>query len=216
MAKRSLLGVLLGVGLVGLGLGVAAACSNYTPPDVPSYGPPDELAGKTPPAPVGGDDGGGTVTPPEDGGGTTGPQTAYACEEAGAPLVDGSACTTSFANDIFPKMAAGGTWGCAGTANGCHGSAAAVKPYLQASAVAQTAAGFYPVLANFVLLDNSSKPYFNPCSTDPTQSSFVCNTLATGTTGECGISMPTTPGTTISAADQATVAAWVACGAPNN
>ncbi len=210
MAKRSLLGVVL---MVAVGVSAAVACADYVPPDVPTYGPPNALTGKTPLPPgdtTAGDSGSVVVPPPSDGGGG-GPQVL--CQTTGGTIVDGGPCAVSFSAQIFPKMQSGGSLNCGGTLNGCHGSATASAPKFDTS-VAQTAAGYYAVLANYAQTDNGKKPYVNPCSIDPAQSDFVCNTLAAGATGECGSSMPLA--TPAAAADQALIAQWVACGAPNN
>jgi hypothetical protein len=117
----------------------------------------------------------------------------------------------SFAADIYPKMISGGTWNCASPLTGCHGG---TQTPSFAAPVAQTATGYYAVLANYALADDANLLYVNPCSTDPTKSGFACNTLAPAATGVCGISMPS--GSPMSATDQQTIATWVACGAPNN
>jgi hypothetical protein len=210
MPDRTFLRVLL---LGSLGYGTVLACSNYVPPDVATYGPPNGLTGKSPDAPENDGDGGGggddagTTTTSE--GGTT--ATTFLCQSSGGTIVDGGACAVSFATQIFPMMQAGGSLNCGGTTNGCHGSSAAVAPKLDAT---MTAAGYYAVYANYAQVDNGNKPYFDPCSTDPTQSDFVCNTLAATATGECGSSMPL--GSPATSADQALIAQWVACGAPFN
>jgi hypothetical protein len=219
MAKRSLLGGSL---VLLVGVGAAVACSNYVPPDVPAYGPPNGLTGKVPlPPEVAGEGGAGPTSDDagsSSGGGEGGGGAQFLCQKSGGTLSPAATCSVSFVNDIFPKMESGGAWNCGGTATGCHGSPTAAVPYLQAAGpsatVPQTAAGYYAVFANFALADNTSKPYFDPCSIDPTQSSFVCNTLATGATGQCGIAMP--QGITVAAADTTAIATWVACGAPFN
>jgi hypothetical protein len=78
---------------------------------------------------------------------------------------------------------------------------------------ATTSSAFYDALANFTTIN--SLPYFNPCSTDPTKSTFVCNTSTTGTCGT-GV-MPLLGGTgAMTDAGLAEIATWVACGAPQN
>jgi hypothetical protein len=64
-------------------------------------------------------------------------------------------------------------------------------------------------MANYGDSHNNNLPYINPCSTDPTKSSFLCDTLPTGA---CGDTMPLGTGL----ADAGTLATWIACGAPEN
>jgi hypothetical protein len=209
MPSRPALGVAFA--LTVLGLATAFACSDYVPPDVPSYGPPNALGQKQPALPsAGADSGGGTVTPPPtgDGGTPTGgeggtvPQVAVLCVTSGGTIVDGGPCAVSWKTDIFPKMAAGAAWGCAGAAP-CHATTAPVLTGDEHTV--------WLAMANFADTRNNNVPYINPCSTsaDPTKSSFLCDTLATGA---CGDTMPLGVGVP----DAGQIAAWVACGSPEN
>ena len=120
--------------------------------------------------------------------------------------------------DDLPEDAdAGGSWNCASTTASCHGSATASNPKLDTRPCLRTAAGFYAVLAELhAQVDNKpSLPYFNPCSTDPTKSNFVCNTLADGATGVSAGPFGCRSGTLHAAGrppTQTMIAQWVACG----
>jgi hypothetical protein len=215
MAKRAVFAFVFVGGLSAAWL--AGACGNYVPPDVASdQGPANGLQGKSIPGPPDEEGGSGVAPSSSSGsssgtgtssGGPTGPFLCQTQTPAGT-IVDGGACSVSFTNDIYPKMQSGGTWGCA-VAGTCHGGATA--PNLQGS----TAASFYTGLAtDGVPVNGVTVPVVNPCSTSPTESVFVCVTVPTGATGACSSQMPIS--TPISAADNATIATWVACGAPFN
>jgi hypothetical protein len=68
---------------------------------------------------------------------------------------------------------------------------------------------YYATLANYADQANGGAPYINPCSTDPTKSSFLCDTYPTGS---CGDKMPLGSGLQ----DAGILATWIACGAPEN
>jgi hypothetical protein len=214
MGSRS---VALGSILFAAALGVAAACADSEPSDVPNYGPPGGIVGKSPDPPVtggsGSGSGGGTTedagtAATGDGGSVGTPTTTFACQTGGTPLVDGGPCTVSWSQTIYPAMQATGAWGCAAT-GACHGTGN-VAPNLSGT----TSSSFYTVLANYTLVPGNANPFFNPCSTDPTKSTFVCNTSPTGT---CGNLMPLAGGVgTMTDAGLAEIATWVACGAPQN
>lgn len=196
--------------LVGIfsGLALAAACSNYVPPDVATYGPPSGLKGQTPLAPNGedagstsggGNDSGSTSTSGDAGGGGAG-GVMYAC---GTPI-DGGPCTVSWSKDIYPNMQAGGAWNCAGAA--CHGNG------VQQPLFSGTEHTDYATLANYKGTAANGDPYLDPCSTDPTKSDFVCNVQ---TTGGCGAA-PMPLGAALAASDVTKITTWVSCGAPEN
>ena len=73
---------------------------------------------------------------------------------------------------------------------------------------------FYTTLANYKGTVTSGtqagQTYFNPCSTDPGQSTFVCNLKPTGYCGSLGMPLG------ITVANPGPIATWVACGAPEN
>ena len=123
-----------------------------------------------------------------------------ACTQAKWLAVD-PACTVKWRTDIHPKMKSGGAWNCGGT--GCH-VAGANDPTIDDDADA--------TYLRLTKKTTSSKPYLNPCSKDPSASSFACNTHATGT---CASAMPPAAGLQ-NDADKKLVNDWVACGAPKN
>ena len=194
------------------GLGLAVACSNYVPPDVSPYGPPNGLkSSPTPPSgssssSSGSSSGGTTGTGEDAGGGSSGDggtpmmgAVTYAC---GTPLADAGACSISWTKDIYPKMAGGGTWNCGG-ASPCHGGT-------QAPVLTGDEHSYYTTLANYTGTAADGHPYFDPCSTVAANSDFLCNVSSTGT---CGAAlMPL--GAAI--ADTSSIATWVGCGAPEN
>lgn len=218
MASRRVLGGLL---LLAVGSGAAIACTNYEPPDVANYGPPNGINGKTPNGPpAAAPTGTGTSNPPpssdgggapagDSGGGGPPPASNLACVTAGGTLVADAGCAVSWSKDIFPKMAAGGAWNCAGAS--CH--AAGNPPVLPADAH-----GMYTTLTAYTGTATTGAQagqyYFNPCSTDPAKSTFSCN-LQPAASGGCGsLQMPL--GITVAAAGMTAVSTWVACGAPEN
>ena len=181
------LGGLLGVGVVAASV---AACGGEVDTH---YGPPSGLTGKSPPAPSGGsgDSGTGPVTTGDSGGTPNG-----IC--GGSGPIDGGACAVTWTS-IQLKMTAAGAWKCA-DAN-CHGPAANKPPL---TGVAHTD---YLTLSAYKI---NGLPYLNPCSTDPAKSTFACNTG-----GTCGsLKMPV--GTPLTAAEEADLATWAACGSPEN
>jgi hypothetical protein len=118
--------------------------------------------------------------------------------------VDAGACTVSYANDIWPKMQ--GTWHCSDAK--CHGGTS-YSPQLDSADNAYTNMMNYKV--------GSTKPYINPCSTDPDASAFVCNV----SNPACGAAQMPFPDNTLgsgpmSGADLTLVTTWVQCGAPKN
>jgi hypothetical protein len=201
MGSRRVLG---GLFALMAGLASSTACGNYDPPDVAKYGPPNGLNQKVANAPPAATDSG---TPPASGG-DSGPAAGptYACVVAGGTLVPATTCSVSWSKDLFPKMQSGGAWNCAGSS--CHASAS-TPPVLTGDAHA-----FYTTLANYTGTVTSGaqagQPYFNPCSTDPTKSTFVCNLQPTGFCGMLGMPL----GTPV--ANPAPIATWVGCGAPEN
>jgi hypothetical protein len=183
------LGGLVGVGAVAASI---AACGGEVDTH---YGPPSGLQGKTTPPPSGGSGDSGTVDPPV----TTGDSGTKNGICGGSGPIDGGACAVTWTS-IQLKMTAAGAWKCA-DAN-CHGPAAN-PPTL--TGVAHTD---YQTLAAYKKIN--ALPYINPCSTDPTKSTFACNT-----DGTCGIQkMPI--GTPLTAAEVADLKTWAACGSPEN
>jgi hypothetical protein len=62
---------------------------------------------------------------------------------------------------------------------------------------------------SFTLSDG--RRYVNAKTSDPSLSGMHCNLR-----GECGVAMPPEPGSSLDAAEQAVVDAWLACGSPLN
>jgi hypothetical protein len=149
------------------------------------YGPPGGLQGKKIPDPSGGGGDDPPPPPPGDGGGQN------------------LNCAVSFKTDLHPLML-NGAWKC-GTAN-CHQVGATEPPIASDPGAAYTA---------LVARRTGGKPYFNPNSTDPAQSTFLCNLK--GEAG-CGTKMPIVgTGATAPTPEELTkVETWVKCGAPNN
>ena len=193
--------------LASLALGLAA--TNCSAPDIPRYGSPNSLGGKSPPTPPVADD-------PKDSNGTAVPCGGkdYASKR---PLADGgpaTACPVSYKNDIFPFMKSNGKWRCAETAS-CHGGTIPPK-------ITDDPAESYKLLTKYpgtgakVTADGQPGTYFNPCSRDIANSAFSQNLG-----GTAGSQMPKplgNPSTTTqaSAEESARVKTWVECGAPDN
>jgi hypothetical protein len=214
MRSSSLVG--FGTLLVSFCAGVAAACSNYTPPDVPDYGPPNGIDGKHPLAPdetdagsgittpTGGEDAGGAGSGGDSSTGTGGGFTPDCVSQQQGTLAASGTCSVSFATDIFPNLGATGAWQCA--ASGCHGTKGGVAPYISGA----TASAMYDTIQ---AITAGTNPLIDPCTTDPTKSTLVCSTA-----GTCGGAMPLTSGgaTALTSTQAQQVATWVGCGAPNN
>ena len=123
--------------------------------------------------------------------------------DGGGPI-DGGPCLISFNKDIWPLMSAAGAWACADS--GCHGGTA-LNPYINDAPSAYQ---------NLVAFKIKNKPYINPCTTDPNQSTFVCNLQ--GTCGNQAMPIPdvTKNRTLAIATDIGKVNTWLQCGAPFN
>jgi hypothetical protein len=127
--------------------------------------------------------------------------------DGGAPCgmpVEAGACSVSYSKDIWTKMSS--TWGCSNAA--CHG-AMVNQPYNL-----DNQQDAYNNLTQFQI---GGLYYFNPCSTNPDASAFVCNTSSPA----CGTGQMPFPNTSLmtgplSTSDMQLVQTWVACGAPNN
>jgi hypothetical protein len=124
------------------------------------------------------------------------------CDGGARP--DGGNCVISYTKDVWPMMAATGVWKCADS--NCHGGTA-LNPYINDPTSAY---------ANLVAYKIGGKPYINPCSTDPGQSSFVCN--LDGTCGQQAMPVPDSSKNLSPAVptDIGKVRAWLQCGAPYN
>ena len=166
--------------------------------DSPNYGPPGGLTGKKLPLPMG-----GTI-----GSGAADAASSATAVDGGSDATDGAGvvCSVSWANDIFPAMAATGAWRCADTS--CHGG-------FQSPKMSADPAVTYASLASYTLaLAPQKLRYIMPGATDPAQSGIECNLAGTS----CGNQMPlTTTGARLpTAQDVQKVDAWVRCGAPDN
>ena len=122
----------------------------------------------------------------------------------GAGPIDGGTCQIKFSADIWPLMAATGTWACADS--NCHGGTA-INPFMMDQSSAYTNLAAYKI---------GGKPYIDPCSTDVDASSFVCNLE-----GACGTQAMPIPDSTkgrgpAAAGDIGKVVTWLQCGSPNN
>lgn len=198
-AKRARLALVVAAG-TATSLAALAACTTDYQLGVedPDYGAPNALQNQRPPRPTleGNDNssgGGGGVTP--------------ACVTAGGTLVDGGPCDVSFSDDIMrifgtpqaPSLACG--------VNDCHGG---LTPPAQPAIDPGKPADTYDAFQRF---SAGGKPYINPCSTNPEDSSMLCNLQPPASA--CGSPMPKGGGA-FSAADLAAVDTWLKCGSPNN
>jgi hypothetical protein len=134
--------------------------------------------------------------PPVEGGSTDG---GLLC---GTP-VDAGTCAVSYSTQIWANMQT--TWHCSDAM--CHGGTS-YQPQLDSAGDA------YMNLMAYMI---ASKPYINPCSTDPDASAFLCN-IQNPFCGEAQMPFPnnTLGSGPMSAGDVSLVQTWVACGAPNN
>ena len=180
----------VGVGAALVGMGLAMAACTAGDDFLPAYGVANGLLNKSPAA--------ATATNDDGGGGVTG----------GGCTIDSGTCAVSFSKDIEPMFSTQSVWGC--TNMNCHGGT------IQAPQITGVAAADYASLTAYSM--NFYRPYINPCSTDPAESSISCNIRTSG--GSCdgmsempvlqyGNSAPT-------AAQLTTLTNWLKCGAPNN
>jgi len=152
------------------------------------YGPHSGLSKSNLPVPPAGEGGSGEAGVVCDGG-----------------VPDAGACTVSFSKDIWGKMST--TWHCSDAS--CHGGNS-IAPYML-----DNASDAYTNLTAYMI---GTKPYFNPCSTDPDASAFVCNVSTPSTCGSAQMPFtnPTLGSGPMSTTDLGLVTTWVQCGAPNN
>jgi hypothetical protein len=179
-------------------LAVAACTTDYQQgKGDPNYGGPNALAGQRQP---------GATVDVEAEGGATDPAAIGSkpkCVTSGGMQVDGGTCAVSFAKDVLNIY---GTAGCSAVT--CHGGATPLNaPRIEPS----DGPGMWQEFQAFTL--SNGKPYINPCSADPTQSTISCN-LAAGPPTLCGTHMP--QGGQITPADITKIETWLKCGAPNN
>lgn len=178
-------------------LAIAACTTDYQlGKGDPNYGAPNALAGQRPPGP--------TVDFEAEGG--TDPTAVGSkpkCVVAGGTQPDAGMCTVSFASDVLKIY---GTAGCSDV--NCHGGA---TPRNEPRIEPSDGPAMWQEFQAFTL--SNGKPYLDPCSTDPTQSTMTCN-LAAGPPTLCGTHMP--QGGQIAPADITKIETWLKCGAPNN
>lgn len=163
--------------------------------DDPRYGSPNALDKQTPPGPST-----EALSDRDEPGGDDDDQPL--CVKNGGTLLEGNPdCEVSFAQDI---LSAFGNAGCHQSA--CHGGA---TPFNLPPIDPGDPGAMWKGFSSFAL--SNGKPYINPCSTDPVESTIACNVSATGT---CGVLMP--QGSGLSDDVVTMIETWLKCGAPNN
>ncbi len=157
------------------------------------YGQPDSLRGASPPE--------GYNSASDGGDAATGGNPSALCQGKGP--VDGGTCSVSFKTTLLPLYIAS----CGSVS--CHGVPNGAKPQMDPASPDIT-------WANFVSQKPiTGKPYVNPCSTDKTSASIVCNMAAAG--ASCGTGMPlSSPGSLATMPIVTQTDTWLACGSPNN
>jgi hypothetical protein len=176
---------------VAAGALVAIACTTdyQLGKDDPAFGDPNALAGQRPP---------GASSENGSSGGSVG----AACVKAGGKLVEAGTCNVSLKDGVLNEF---GKAGCASTA--CHGG---TTPLYEPRIEPGDGPAMWEEWQKFTL--SNGKPYINPCSTTPADSTIACNVNG-GT--PCGSLMPKgTTGLTPNIVQL--IETWVACGAPNN
>jgi hypothetical protein len=178
-------------------LAVAACTSDYQlGKGDPNFGAPNALAGQRPP--------GATVDVEAEGGANPAtPGSKPKCVTGGGTQADAGMCTVSFASDVLKIF---GTAGCSDV--NCHGGA---TPRNEPRIEPSDGPAMWQEFQAFTL--STGKPYINPCSVDPAQSTMSCN-LAAGPPTLCGTHMP--QGGQITGGDITKIETWLKCGAPNN
>lgn len=186
-----------------VGVAVIAACTtDYQKGlDDPNYGAPNALAGQQPP-PASQQLGAVEGTSSSSGGATT-TAAEPLCQSTGGALIDGGACSTSFATAVLPALVAGGC-----DAVGCHGGP---SPANQPKIDGKDPLATYTAFAQYKA--TNGKPYIDPCSIDPNDSVIAFNIDPAAPAASKGTEMPPSAGL---AAAVTTVTTWVKCGAPNN
>lgn len=182
-------------GAAGISPALVVACATE---EIPTYGDPANLvAGSGSPS--------DTVTSSQ----TTAETSAAQTTSTGGACDVESDCAVSFADNVIPILTAEG---CAKA--GCHAPDGATPPKLDLAS---------PTAARTAILEyemKSGAPYVVPCDTEG--SAMLCNlALPDGEEhpyrpggAACGTPMPI--GDTLTSEDLSTIAAWIACGAPDN
>jgi hypothetical protein len=181
--------------ILGLLFGAAGVACTAGDDFLPAYGVANGLAGKEP---------GQTAVSGDDGGTPTG----CVAGETPALYVEAGTCSVSFSKDIEGFMSSTTGWDCVNSS--CHGTGVN-QPQITGNAAVD-----YPVLTKYSM--NFTRPYINPCSTDPGESSISCNVTTTTNSCDSMSQMPETVGsnTKPTTAQLAMLNAWLSCGAPNN
>lgn len=112
---------------------------------------------------------------------------------------EAGACSVSFLNSVVPILNT--------NCFGCHSGASNPQIVFPPQPTGQ---GFYDALLGAKIVGQGGI-YLNPC--DPGKSAIACN-LGASNCNPAGVSMP--PNAPLQEADKQVIAAWIACGAPNN
>ncbi len=180
-------------GIVATASVVASCTTDYQRGlDDPRFGAPNALADQRQPGPS------SEETAERQGKNTTDP----ICVQNGGTLLPAGACDVSFKNDIMPALKAANC----GLSGGCHGGTPISPPRIEHDDADLT----WKEFAAYAL-STGKTPYINPCSTDATQSAFLCNVNPDGT---CGALMPA--GVGLPADVRTKIETWLKCGSPNN
>jgi hypothetical protein len=151
-------------------VGLVACTTDYQKGlDDPNYGGPNALADQVPPGP--------SVVQTTGSSGNGAAKTL--CETQGGTLVTPTCAAGSTFADVLKALNAGGC----GAAS-CHGGA---KPANQPEIDPTDATGSWASMAAFQL---NTRPFINPCSTDPTKSGLPYNVDKTAAEGDRGTLMP--------------------------
>ncbi len=134
-----------------LALAAALAATNCSAPDLPRYGSPNSLQGKSPPAPPA----------PEES------PTQLPCGGKGF-IKDEPPCAVKWSTDIFPLMKSNGNWRCAEVVS-CHGGTIPPK-------VTDNSEETWDSLRKF---PSGKGFYINPCSKDKGESGLSLNLSGT-------------------------------------
>ena len=167
-----------------------------------NFGAPNALAGQTAPGKT------SENQQAADGGGGGGGQPV--CVAAGKNLAykAGDPCTVSMKNDIIPVLFK------VCSSPSCHGGTSPPsKPRIDPNAVNE----MWDLWQKHTVKPNPTaapKPYIDPCSKNPDDSTIACNVNA-DPAKKCGTLMPT-GATGLPTADIAKIEDWLKCGAPNN
>ena len=122
-----------------------------------------------------------------------------ACDGSAPTSGEGGACAVSFVNSVVPILNS--------NCFGCHAGSSNPQIVFPSQ---PSGPGFYEALTKAKFLGQTGL-YLNAC--DPAKSGLGCNLGASNCT-PAGVTMP--PNSPLLEADKQVIAAWLACGAPNN